>query len=66
MTLHVSEKMTEVIWSHLRSFGVIIVMRQQKWLYYKDATLAVLFLWGLITYIGRSGFIISDFFSLDG
>ena len=41
MSLYLSEKSPEVNLIHLKSF---VVMRQQKWLYYKHATLTVLFL----------------------
>ena len=39
MSVCVSNKLIEVIWSHLRSFGAIEVMRQQNWLYFKNAML---------------------------
>jgi len=39
--IYVTNKLIEVIWSHLRSFGFIL--RGQNFLYYKHATLAVLF-----------------------
>ena len=42
-----------LIWSHFRSFGVISVMRGQNQLYFKHATLSVLFLCGFSDTVHR-------------
>ena len=62
MIIYVSEGSIEVIWGHLRSFRVIQVLRCQNLLYYRHATLTVLFLYGLIKHIGHS--VLSTFSNL--